>query len=184
MVGNKCLRLIHAVRLAGDTFRRRLPDSCVEGNTVDQLICSHIIEGLFDPVCHIVDRRDTACFLASAIVLIVAHDNDIIGKHALLINTVVVVEIIGHIVVYGENEPFLTALNRELSDKFNIVLTVILGDSLNIYIDTVNSHIPDGFHDSADHRASGFSGREKSLLYAFGPVEIIKDRPDLQASLV
>ena len=185
MVLNKLAGLHHIQDLRSHLAVLGRPPPRIEGDTVDQAVRRHLLEGLQNSVFHIADRSDTARLLAAGKVLVVTHDHHIVGKGGLLLQVIIIIEIVGDIVVDGDNQARAPAGDTDLADKFHEILPVLGCQALYIDIDAVDLELLCLLHSLTDHPRSAL---ERPQEFCIGDsvlvLEIIEDSPDLNISLV
>ena len=115
--------------------------------------------------------------------LIITHNNHIICDVALLFLVVETVIYRRNIVIDRQHQPFLSAGNRQLADKLDVMDARRRLQTLKIQIDTVKSitvrlchHI---FNQFFAHRRPGKKHLRLHVLAAFA-AEIVEYRPDLK----
>ena len=72
--------------------------------------------------------------LASGIVLIIAHDENVIDMFSQLLKVIVAVVVIRNIAVDRENDSCLPAFNRKLPHELNIIPAQSLRDKLEVNV--------------------------------------------------
>ncbi len=79
-------------------------------------------------------------------VLVIPHDDYIVGHPSLDVQPVVIVEIEGHIAVHRQDQPALPAQHRELLQELRVMLPALLGQALIVQVDAVQPQPQGGVH--------------------------------------
>ena len=185
MLFDEGLCLHHIQHDRRDTCPLGCPASGIKRNGIDQSVRRHFFESFLNAVLHIADRSNTARFLTPREVLIIAHDNDVISKSPLFQEIIIVIKVVGHIVVDGNDQPRPAAGNTDLTHKLHEIFSVCLAQSLDVHIDSVQFIILRLGNNLIDDARSALKGLQKSAAdNALIVLEIVEDSPDLHSLFV
>ena len=184
MIFDILARDLHSDCLTVYRCSARLPDPGVERDRIDHLLRRHLLDRIGDSPLHKVDRSHRAGFLASLVVLVIAHNDHVVRHNALLPPVIVIRVIHRHIVVNRKHQSMLAAGDRQFADKLDQRLSCLLGDILKVYVDPVQPVLQRlGYQSVYQLRPVGRPGKH-FIRVDLSLGKVVDQTPDFQSHIV